>query len=595
MTDNTLLLLGLIGVASLSCQLIAWRFKIPSILFLLLTGMLLGPTFHIINPDTLFGNLLKPLISISVAIILFEGSLGLKFKAITNLKAVIIRLVTIGTLINWLLTAAALYLVAHLSLLIALLTAALLIVTGPTVIKPILEVVRPVASVEQILKWEGIILDSIGGLLAVVVFSFIISSHSPSNSLFHSFLQLVQVIVVGVITGFVLTLILQQLLKRIWLPTALNNFLVLNWVVISFMIANAFAQESGLITVTLMGIIFANQKSVNIESILEYKESLTILLLSAIFIILAARIDYSHSLDEFIYAIIMVFVIQFIIQPLKTILTLHKTQLNIREKILVGWIAPKGIISAALISLFTLQLTPMYPHLQTVNLVFYIILLNVCLISFTAAPLARKLRLAKANPNGVLIIGSSAFSRQLAIVLIEKKFEVIIADSNWDNLSAARLKNIPTYFGNPMSEAAEHNLSLQGIGMLLALSHNAEFNTLMGMRFQYQFGRHQIFYIESATEKNKHERHVVDTKHKGKKLFGKEITFQKLASMMSNNATVKCVKFTEKFTFENFEETNRKKFLPLFIITTQNILKPFTQEGTINIQDKDSLIYLLWE
>jgi NhaP-type Na+/H+ or K+/H+ antiporter len=252
-----LLLLGF------ACQWLAWRTRIPAILFLLLAGLLLGPASGLLDPEALFGDLLFPMVELGVAIILFEGSLTLRFREVRNLAPAILLLVTVGAALTVAGLAAAGYYFASLPWSLALLFGALNCVSGPTVIAPLLRSVRPTEPVAKVLRWEGIIIDPIGALFALIAFEAILLGSQE-----HSVELLLLTVGTGVAVGLLAAFGVSGTLRRVWVPEYLDNYFVLAAVLATFAVANAVADESGLIAVTVMGIALANIRNLDVEHIL---------------------------------------------------------------------------------------------------------------------------------------------------------------------------------------------------------------------------------------------------------------------------------------------------------------------------------------
>ena len=279
-----------LGVLGLGCQWLAWRMKLPAILLLLIAGLVIGPVAGIFNPNILFGDLLFPLISLAVAVILFEGSLTLNFAEIKTVRKNVKSIVTIGAIITWIITSVATHYLLDFSWSLAFLFGSMTVVTGPTVIVPLLRTVRPQAKLANILRWEGILIDPIGAIFVVIVYEFIVSS-SKMHSLEVFGLMLLVGLVIGAVAGWLIAYVLRNHL----IPEYLQPFAVLVVVLGVFAGSNALESEAGLLAVTVMGMWLANAKDVDIRHILHFKENLTILLISGLFLILASRIQ----LDDF--------------------------------------------------------------------------------------------------------------------------------------------------------------------------------------------------------------------------------------------------------------------------------------------------------
>ena len=496
MQDTFLIAIAGIGLISILCQWLAWRLKLPSILFLLIAGIILGPLLGWLKPDQVFGQLLMPIISLSVAVILFEGGLTLNFEDIKGLQAVVQRLVTIGVLITWLIIALAARWLLDFSWKLSLLFGAITVVTGPTVVVPMLRTVRPTAKVASILRWEGIIIDPIGALLGVLVFQFIISE-AGSVALGQTFLFFFKTLflssLIGGLTGYGFGLVLRNYL----IPDYLHNFFALALVFAVFTLANKVEHESGLLAVTVMGLTLANMKRIPIDDILNFKESLSIMLISGLFVILAARINLDLFLSLGWTSLGIFLVIQFIARPVKVFLATYGADLSWGEKALIAWVAPRGIVAAATAAVFayrlqeygiglengnSVQVQPALTDIeffqaeQLVPLTFMVIIGTVVLQSLTARMLALRLGVGEPEAKGVLIVAANKLAREIAKALRDCGFEVVLADTSWGNIRTARMEGLQTYYGNLVSDHADQHLELIGIGHLLALSEYPEIN-----------------------------------------------------------------------------------------------------------------------
>jgi len=583
MTEHTVLLIAVVGIVSLFCQTIAWWLKLPAILFLLLAGMLAGPVLGWINPDDLFGGLLFPFISLSVAVILFEGSLTLKFEEIRGLEAVVRRLVTVGVLVTWIVTSVATHFIVAFPWPLAFLFGAFTVVTGPTVIIPMLRTVRPTAQIANILRWEGIVIDPVGALLAVLVFEFIISGQS-GLAIGHTLLIFGETVFTGLVLGALGGYCLGIILRRHLLPEYLHNMTTLAILFALYAASNLLATESGLLTVTIMGIWLANMKNVRVDEILDFKEALSLLLISVLFIILAARIEFSQF-EQLGWSAIGVFlIIQFVARPLKVISATFGSTLNWRARVLLGWIAPRGIVAAAVAALFSLRLEEngMPEATLLVPLTFLVIIGTVVLQSATAGPLARMLGVAEPEPRGFLIVGANAVARAIAKSLQQAGYRVLLTDTSWDNISAARMESLKTFYGNPVSEYADRHLDLVGIGHMFALSPRDDVNALAALRYWPEFGQNGIFSLaSSAKKKGRSELHKSASGKFGQILFREDAVFGKLAGLIGNGAEIRRTTLTEKFDFDAMQAEYGDEAIVLFGITPREQLRIFTAGSDI--------------
>lgn len=563
------LILGL-GILS---QWVAWRLKLPAILFLLLTGIAVGPVLGIIDPDLLLGDLLFPGVSLGVAIILFEGALTLRLPEISGHGTVVTRLISVGTLITWLLAGAAAHYLFQLNWEIALLFGGLVSVTGPTVIVPILRTVKPRAAISGILRWEGILIDPIGALLVVLVFEFIISGRQQG----HTFLIFGEVVAVGVALGVAGAYGMAQVLRRHFLPEYLHNVGALAWVLAIFSISNLLAEESGLLAVTLMGMILANMKDLDLEDILDFKETLTLLFISVLFIILAARLD-PNQLYDLGGAGLALLGLLVLIRGLSVLVSTWGTKLNWRERALIAWIAPRGIVAASISALFAVKLSELGIEgaEMLVPLTFMVIIVTVLVQSLTARPIALALGVCDPEARGVLIFGGQQVGLEIGKALHAQGFPVLIADANWEHISAARMAGLPTYYGNVVSEHADRHIDLIGIGRLFSMSRRPALNALAALRYRREFGPGRVYNLRMPEEQIQGEKKTFAQRYRTPALFGDTVTYGQLASKMSKGAVIKVTRLTDSYGFDEYRKGLASSAVILVAIDDRNNLKVFT-------------------
>lgn len=598
MNETLILAITSICVISIFCQWIAWRVRLPAILFLLITGFLLGPTLGLIDPDKLFGDLLFPFVSLAVAIVLFEGSLTLKLSELPGLSQTITRLVTLGALVTWLIISSCSYYLFDFSWQLSTLFGALCVVTGPTVIMPMLRTVRPNANISNILRWEGIVIDPIGALLVVVTFEFIILQ-TQSNAIGHTLFLFAKILVVGTFFGVVAGYFLGMLLRRHLLPEYLHNLAALSVLFSAFALSNHFAEESGLLAVTLMGLWLANMRDVNISGILDFKENLTVLFISGLFIILAARLDLTQLKNLDLNMLWLFAVIQLVARPVAVWLSSLGSSLTWQEKTLLSWVAPRGIVAAAVSALFALRLeeTDLADAYLLVPLIFMVIVGTVVLQSATAGPLARWLKVAEPPPTGVLIMGANPVARHLADVIQSLGFKVLLAGTDRSNVHAARMAGLEVFYGNPASEYADQRLNLVGMGMLLALSPSSELNTVVATRYSNVFGKRNMYSLAAPLDNDGSDKHRVALDHRNYQLFSGKITYKKLASVIAQGGQVKKTKLSENYSYKQYLDDNKdsiKLFLvspkqELFVITDDSLIEPKAGWMIVSLIDKDKV------
>lgn len=579
--DHTILLsIAGIGVLGISCQLIAWWARLPAILFLLIVGILVGPVFGLLDPDALFGKLLFPIVSLSVAVILFEGSLTLNFEDIRGHGNTVRNLITIGALITWLIIAVSTHYLIGFPFELAFLFGAVVIVTGPTVIIPMLRTVRPNAKITNVLRWEGIVIDPLGALLAVLVFDFIISGQQQ-YSIGAIVLTFGKIILIGFSMGLLSGWGLGNILKKRLIPQYLRNIITLITVCTIYVLSDTIEHESGLLAVTIMGITMANMKDIEIEDVLDFKESLSLLLISVLFIILAARIEFHQLIHIGWPALGILAITMFIARPISVFVSSIGSDLSFNEKILISWIGPRGIVAAAVSALFALRLenAGFVEASLIVPLTFLIIIGTVVIQSATARYLANLLNVREPPPTGLLIIGAGNVARALGKELQEQDFKVILTDSTWENIRLARMEGLETYYGNPISEHADRNLNLVGIGKVLAVSGRSNLDTLACLKFKPEFGVENVYELKSTREKHIADKHTVSTRHRGYELFGEDVSYGNLAYKLRNGAEIKSTQLSDEFTFEQYLEKYGERIIPLFAIDTKHRIHIFVTDG----------------
>lgn len=561
----TALYIAGIGICALIAQWLAWVVRVPAILFLLVTGLLLGPVFSVVDPDAIFGDLLFPIISLSVAVILFEGSLTLHFKELKGIGNVVRNLCSIGMITTAIIIGYSCYFFLDVDWRIAAVVGAVLVVTGPTVTAPLLNAMRPTEEIDRILRWEGIVIDPIGALFAVLVFEAVMLSGS-SGVLSHTLIALVTTVglglTIGIISGYITNLVIQ----KEWLPYNLQNFGVLSFVLISFTISNAISHESGLLAVTVFGIYLANQDDLELDSILEFKEDLSQILISVLFILLAARLEIAELLLLGPNVVFFMLIVLFVARPICIALSTYKSNLNWRAKTILSWIAPRGIVAAAVGSVFALSMSKagIQGADKIVPIIFLVIIVTVVLQSLTAIPLAKLLKIRQKRPSTIIIIGANHVARAIAKVLQEQKVDVYLSDPAWENCRLARMVGLKSYFGNPQAAQAERFLPMSNLKTLIGLSPNRHNNALGVQYFSHILGEKNVYSLKSSSAHSRANNDSL-TFLSRQNLFGENVSFSVLSNLISKGGKVSATKLGEEFAWENYQDIN-KEAIPLFIL-----------------------------
>ncbi len=604
--------MGLVPLLGILSQGLAWRLKVPSILLLLLAGILLGQfvkidellttVAHSKDPDAA-AHLLFPFISLSVAVILFEGGLSLRLSELKEAGTPVFRLITLGVLISWVLTSLAVSFVLGLNLRLAILLGAILVVTGPTVVAPLLRNIRPIPKVGSILKWEGIVVDPIGAILAVLVFEELLVSAASEGHVAGAFAILGGTILIGLVIGSVSAVALTFVLSRYWVPDYLHGVLILATALATFAVSNAMMHESGLVTVTMLGIFLANQKSVSINQIVEFKEHLGVFLISCLFVVLGSRLNlqaiYSLGWNGVIFLVLLIAVIR----PLSVLISLLGTETTLKERLFFGLIAPRGIVAAAVTSVFALKIitqSASHPELadfaqqarQLVPITFLVIIGTVGVYGLSASMLARKLGLSDADPQGLLLAGGQTWVRNLAGLLKKHNVAVVLVDTNYHNVAAAKMEGLNAYCGSILSDKTQHEANLNGIGRLLAMTGNDEVNLLACQEYTHVFGRAGVYQLplnpKAVGNRSKKLGHMP-----GRILFDGKMSFRTISQLLEAGFEIKATTLSEEFDYEDFVQRYGINAKLLFLITADKQVKVVTVESKLQPTAKQTVIALV--
>ena len=581
-------MLELAGIIILGilAQWVAWRFKLPAILPLILIGLLVGPiAAEYLSEDGtkwiepiwngtkgLFpGDGLYYFVSLAISIILFEGGLTLRKDEIKNVGPVITKLITLGSIVTFFLAAVAAHYFFDLNWEISFLFSALIIVTGPTVITPILRNIPLKKDVSAVLKWEGILIDPIGALVAVLVFEFI-SVGGGSGFTKTAFVEFGKILLFGTTFGFTFAHALKFVINRNMIPHYLLNVVSLSTVLLVFVESDIFAHESGLLAVVVMGMVLGNSKLQNLNEILYFKESLSVLLISILFILLAANINMSDLLLLYNWKTALLFAtVVFIIRPLAVFLSTGQSKLRVNEKLFISWVGPRGIVAAGIASLFGSKL--MKQGIEGAEyitpLVFMIVLGTVLLNATTARLIAKGLGVFLTKSDGILVIGAGQLSRLIAKYLKDNNRHVMLVDSNASNIEKAKELGLEASKGDIYSQDLSNDIELNDIGFLLALTGNAEINTYAINKFRDQFGENGSFRLITSAEMNDPDSNPEEG------LFSHTDDFVKLNDVVREYPEIHETTIDSLEHFNSLlEQTNKQSHsIPLFVKTKSGSLE----------------------
>lgn len=589
---NEFLLIGVSATifAGMVAMWIAWRLNLPSILILLLTGFTLGPFTGLLAPEEIFGELMHPFISLAVAIILFEGGLSLRLQDLEDIGKAVRNLVTVGVGATWGLVTLAAHFILGLPWNVSILFGAILVVTGPTVIVPLVNFLRPKGRIGTLVKWEGIVNDPVGAILAVLVFEAI-EKPTLEGATQATVDILARTVVFGGGLGVLGAILIAQALKRFLLPDSLRNPITLAIVLAVFTLSNHIQHESGLLAVTVMGVLLANQKGVTVHSIIEFKEDLRVLLIAGLFIILAANLDMeairSVGVDSLIFLVVLIVVIR----PVAIFLSSLGTDLNWREQVFLIWMAPRGIVAAAVSSIFALRLehAGVEGASELVPVTFVVITGTVAFYGLTASFVARRIGLTQGEAPGVLIVGAQSWVRQLGRVLRREGVEVMMVDNNHSNIVNARAAGLRATETDVLTDQALEDMDLGGLGRMFAMTSNDEINQLAALNFERIFGTANVFRLPN------HDCADIDidpAHHKGRMLFGPASGFECMASRVGQGERFQVTEIGSKFDLDEFCSERGGVAIPLLLIDEGNEVHPITQDADTVFEEGHKLVYL---
>lgn len=518
------LVIALVGVLGIGAQWLAWRTGWPAIVLMLAAGFLAGPVFGIFNPEKAFGDLLEPMVAIGVAIILFEGGLSLDFRELRHAGDGVWRLVIFGVPIGWILGSAAGYYLAGLVLPVAILFGGILVVTGPTVVIPLLRQSSIKTRPAAILKWESIVNDPIGALCAVIAFEYFrMISQKPDATLFEVVPPMIFAAIIAGLLGYAAAKAIAWSFPRGAVPEFLKVPVLLTTVIAVFVVSNKIEHEAGLVAVTVMGVALANMHISSLRSIHPFKQNIAVLLVSGIFILLSS----SLSVEDLAYVdprsnprfILFLLGLLFVVRPATILISLLGSSVPWNERLFLAWIAPRGIVLVAICGLFALRLTELgYADGNIlIGLSFAVVVTTIIAHGFTVDIVARWLKVKGDTRPGLLIVGSTQWSIALAEHMAALKTPVMIVDPSWQRLSAARKAGLPFYHGEILNEATEHNLDLAPYQVLVAATENEAYNTLVCNEFAHEIGRDSVYQLGASTAED--DRHAIPPSLRGRALF----------------------------------------------------------------------------
>ncbi|QAA82277.1 cell shape-determining protein [Aequorivita sp. H23M31] len=596
--------LGGIIILGILAQWVAWKLKIPAILPLILIGLLVGPLSTFLSADGsqwllpiwdgeygLFpGENLYYFVSLAVGIILFEGGLTLRKNEISKVGGSIGKLISIGAAITFIGAGVAAHYVFGLNWRISFLFSALIVVTGPTVIGPILRHIPLKKEVAAVLRWEGILIDPIGALVAVLVYEFI-SIEGDSGYTKQALIEFGKIILIGFAFGITAGYALYFSIKKKFVPHYLANVVSLSLVMAIFVLSDLFAHESGLLAVVVMGMFLGNSDLPSLKELLYFKESLSVLLVSILFILLAANISVEDLLLVYNWktAILLAIVI-FVLRPLTVFISTMGSSLKTNEKLFISWVGPRGIVAAGISSLFGSKLVSkgVIGAEYITPLVFAVVLVTVILNATTARVMAKWMGVFLKKSEGILMVGASKVSRLIATYLQKNGRHVVLVDSNKLNIDRAKELGLEAFTSDIYADDLSDNIELNDVGYLLAMTGNDEINKQAISRFGKFFGENGTFRLITSEEM----RHRDDLSIK--ELFSYTHDYARFTEVAQDFPSIQEIPIETHNQFLRVLSIigNNEDAIPLFLKREDGFLELINSPSDLEIEAGSNLVYL---
>ena len=588
------LVIALVGILGIGAQWVAWRTGWPAIVLMLAAGFLAGPVLGIFDPEHAFGELLEPMVAVGVALILFEGGLSLDFRELRHTGSAVIRLATVGVAIGWLLGALAGIYIAGLAPEVAILFGGILVVTGPTVVIPLLRQSSVKSRPASILKWEAIVNDPTGALCAVIAYEYFRKvAEQPNATLFEVVPPLIIAAIIAGLIGYVAALAIAWSFPRGAVPEYLKVPVLLTAVVGVFVVSNLIEHEAGLVAVTVMGVALANMNVSSLRSIHPFKENIAVLLVSGIFILLSA----SLSIEDIRYINwpigLFLLALLFLVRPATILISLLGTNIPWNERLFLAWIAPRGIVLVAISGLFALRLSDLgfTDGNLLIGLSFAVVVVTIVAHGFTVDFVAKLLKVKGATRPGILIVGSTPWTIALAEQVQEMKAPVLIVDSSWQRLALARQKGIPFYHGEILNEATEHNLELAPYQNLVAATENEAYNALVCNEFAHEIGRDAVFQLGEAAQSD--DKHSLPESLRGRALFESGFGVEDVSERQRQGWVFRKTKLSDEFDFEDAQERLPDAANMLLLIRRGGVIRFFTHASRPEPRAGDTILSFL--
>ena len=587
--EQQAIVIALVGVLGIGAQWVAWRTGWPAIVLMLAAGFLAGPVLNLFDPEATFGPMLEPMVSIGVALILFEGGLSLNFRELNHAGPAVWRLFLFGIPLGWVFGSLACYFIAGIVWPVSILFAGILVVTGPTVVIPLLRQASIQPRPAKILKWEAIVNDPFGALCAVIAYEYFRLSADGATVL-EVVPPMMVAAVLAAALGYLAAYAIAYAFPRGLVPEFLKVPVLLTSVVAVFVGANLVEHEAGLISVTVMGVALANMNVSSLRSIHPFKQNVAVLLVAGIFVLLSASLEFEQFRTfEWRFGLFLLALL-FLVRPATVLISLIGSPVPWNERVFLAWIAPRGIVLVAISGLFALRLEEIgYADGSIlIGLSFAVVVTTIVAHGFTVDLAAKLLGIKGSERPGLLIVGATPWTIALARQMHELETPVTVADSSWERLAAARQRGLPYYHGEILNEATEHNLDLAPFQVLVAATDNEAYNALVCNEFAHEVGRDAVYQLGEPGDDDDHRR--LPDSLRGRALFRSGFGVEDVHERLREGWVFRKTRLSERFDFEDAQEKLPEANQMLLLLRPDGTMRFFTHAAQPQPRAGDTII-----
>ncbi|WP_406733712.1 cation:proton antiporter [Streptomyces sp. NBC_01794] len=581
MTEDEILLgIGLTVALAVGSQILASRLRVPALIVLLPVGFAAGALTDVVQPDRLVGPDFSSLVSLSVAVILYDAGLGLELRHLTGeTRRVVARLIVLGVLITWGATVAMAPALFDVPLAVAVMTGVILVVSGPTVVGPLLDHVRPTDKARRILIWEGSLIDPVGGILGALVFHAILAGGLSSGRGFPITEFLVS-LAVGLIGGAVGAALLWLTLRTLRLGETLGTLAQLATVIAVSAGCDMVRDDTGLIAAIIAGLTVANLPGLDMPARRPFFETLVQLIIGLLFISISATVTPASVVPVLLPSLALVAALVLVVRPLVAFLSTARTDLSSGERAFIGWMAPRGIVAASTASAFSATLVDegLNGASKILPITFLVIVGTVLLYALTAAPVAARLGVIRSARTRPLLVGGDPWVIGLGRSLRSAGLDVLM----WAGLEAQREQireaGIELASGELLATAADPKARLEGVTAVFLLTDDDDFNALASVMVQDSV-EGPVYRVGPP-----HDSHGVIAPYTGGDiLFGRSLVRHTLAARYEQGV---------RFLVQPASEPLPPEHDTLFVVRANGRLDPVTEAQTVTLQQGDTVVLL---